>query len=109
MKRGEIWTVSGSGDYDGKPRPAVIVQNDAFDATKSIVICPLTSDPTNSPLLRLTLEANQSNGVRTASHMMVDKIAAVPKAKLGKRIGALSAGDIARLDRAMLVFLGLAG
>ena len=37
MKRGEIWTVSGAG-YAGKPRPAVIVQDDRFDATASVTI-----------------------------------------------------------------------
>jgi mRNA interferase MazF len=46
MKRGEIWTVAGGAAYAGKPRPAVIVQDDRFDANDSIVVCPLTSDPT---------------------------------------------------------------
>jgi mRNA-degrading endonuclease toxin of MazEF toxin-antitoxin module len=36
MKRGEVWTVSGGKDYAGKPRPAVIMQDDSFDATYSI-------------------------------------------------------------------------
>lgn len=35
MKRGEIWTVSANG-YAGKPRPAVILQDDLFDATASV-------------------------------------------------------------------------
>jgi mRNA-degrading endonuclease toxin of MazEF toxin-antitoxin module len=32
VKRGEIWTVAGGSGYAGKPRPAVIVQTDMFDA-----------------------------------------------------------------------------
>ena len=32
MNRGEIWTVAGVPAYAGKPRPAVIVQDDAFAA-----------------------------------------------------------------------------
>ena len=44
MKRGEIWTVSGPG-YAGKPRPAVIVQDDLFDATASVAIVSLQSGP----------------------------------------------------------------
>jgi mRNA interferase MazF len=39
---------------------------------------------------------------------MVDKITTVPKEKLGKRIGRLASEDMTRLDRAMLVFLGIA-
>ena len=50
MKRGEIWTVAGGAAYAGKPRPAVIVQDDRFDANDSIVVCPLTTDPTPAPL-----------------------------------------------------------
>jgi mRNA interferase MazF len=40
MRRGEIWTVAGSAAYTGKPRPAVIIQDDRFDANDSIVVCP---------------------------------------------------------------------
>ena len=48
MKRGEIWTVSGAG-YAGKPRPAVIVQNDLLDTTASVGICVFTSDDKDLP------------------------------------------------------------
>jgi mRNA interferase MazF len=53
MKRGEIWTVAGGKDYAGKPRPAVVVQDDRFDKTDSITICAFTTDPTDAPLFRL--------------------------------------------------------
>jgi mRNA interferase MazF len=53
MKRGEVWTVSGGKDYAGKPRPAVIVQDDSFDATDSITICAFTTDPTDAAKLQL--------------------------------------------------------
>jgi mRNA interferase MazF len=108
MKRGEVWTVAGGSDYAGKPRPAVILQDDAFDATASITICALTSDPTSAPLVRLSIEPNSDNGLRAPCRLMVDKITTVAKARLGKRIGRLADEDIARLNRATLVFLGLA-
>jgi mRNA interferase MazF len=40
---------------------------------------------------------------------MVDKILTVPKAKVGTRIGRLEHADLMRLNRAVVVFLGLAG
>jgi mRNA interferase MazF len=40
---------------------------------------------------------------------MVDKITTVPKTKIGVRIGSLGDEDIIRLNRAVLLFLGLAG
>lgn len=108
MRRGDIWTASGGRDYAGKPRPVVIVQDDSFDGTASVTICAFTSDTTEAPLFRLLVEADEGNGLRLASRLMVDKITAVPKSKLGERIGRLADEDILRLNRAMLVFLGLA-
>jgi mRNA interferase MazF len=109
MKRGEIWTVSGGKDYAGKPRPVAIVQDDAFDATASITVCAFTTDPTEAPLFRLAVTPNELNGLRTESRLMVDKITTIPRSKVGARVGRLNDEDLARLSRAMLVFLGLAG
>ena len=107
MKRGEIRTASG-GDHAGKPRPVVIVQDDRFDATASITICPLTTDPTDAPLFRPLIEPGAANGLHTASRLMADKITTVSKARFGQRLGELDDAATRRLDRAMLVFPGLA-
>ncbi|OJF89921.1 type II toxin-antitoxin system PemK/MazF family toxin [Pararhizobium antarcticum] len=109
MRRGDIWTVAGGADYAGKPRPVVIVQDDTFDATASITICSFTSDDTDAPLFRLNVEPNAGNGLLTSSRLMVDKITTVPKSKIGRQIGRLDDEDMLRLNRALLVFLGLAG
>jgi mRNA interferase MazF len=108
MRRGDIWTVAGSKDYAGKPRPVVIVQDDSFDATTSITICAVTADETEAPLFRLPVEPNERNGLRAACRLMVDKITTVPKSKIGAQIGRLDDEDVLRLNRAILVFLGLA-
>jgi len=108
MKRGDIWTVSGGAAYTGKPRPAVIVQDDDFDATQSVTICVFTTDPTEAPLFRIPIEPSDRNGLHGPSSIMVDKITTVPKAKLGSKIGRLDDEDILRLNQAILVFLGLA-
>ena len=108
MRRNDIWTVSGGGDYAGKPRPAVIVQDDGFGATASVTVCAFTTDPTEAPLFRLTVEPNQRNGLRAHCRLMVDKITTVPKTRLGERIGRLDDNDVVRLNQAVLVFLGLA-
>ena len=109
MARGEIWTAAGGTDYAGKPRPVVIVQDDRFDATSSITICAFTSDPTDAPLFRLVIEPSEANGLETTSRVMVDKLTTVSKAKLGRRIGRLADDDMVRLNRALMIFLGLAG
>lgn len=108
MRRGDIWTVAGGKDHAGKPRPVVIVQDDSFDATDSITICAFATDETDAPLFRLPVEPNERNGLRAACRLMVDKITTVPKTKVGTRVGRLDDEDILRLNRAVLVFLGLA-
>ena len=107
MKRGEVWTLSGTG-YAGKPRPAVVVQDDRFDATASVSVCAFTTDATEAPLFRLVTEPDDDNGLRLTSRLLVDKITTVPRTRLGERIGRLAPADLLRLNRAIAVFLGLA-
>ena len=109
MKRGEIWTIAGGGDYTGKPRPAVIVQDDSFDATASVTLCAFTTDPTDAPLFRIPVEPSEKNGLRAPSSLMVDKLTTVSRGRLGYRVGRLDDEDMVRLNRAILVFLGMAG
>ena len=108
MRRGEIWTASGGNDYAGKPRPVVIIQDDAFDATASVTVCALTTDETEAPFFRLQVEPNKENGLRAPCRLMVDKITTVARSRLGARIGRLDDEDVVRFNRAALVFLGLA-
>jgi mRNA interferase MazF len=107
VKRAEVWTVSGGQGYAGKPRPAVIVQDDYFD-TDSVTICSFTSDPVDAPLFRLEIEPSSDNGLRETSRLMVDKVTTIPRSKLGERVGVLAGIDMIRLNRAIVVFLGLA-
>ncbi|MFZ2238472.1 MAG: type II toxin-antitoxin system PemK/MazF family toxin [Gordonia amarae] len=107
MKRGELWTASGGANYAGKPRPVLIVQNDLFDATASITVCPLTSDPTELPLLRIPLAPNEINGLVAPSSIMLDKVTSMPRAKLCMQIGQVSDADLVALTRGLAVFLGI--
>jgi mRNA interferase MazF len=109
VKRGEIWTASAGSGYVGKQRPVVIVQDDRFDATASVTVCALTTDPIDAPLLRLLVEADGITGIRESSRLMVDEVTTVPRSKPGERIGRLSDEDLIRLSRALVVFFSLAG
>lgn len=108
MIRGQIWTVSGGADYAGKPRPVVILQSNSFEGLGSVTVCPFTTDPTEAPLLRLVITPADGNGLREISRVMIDKITTVPKSKLGAQIGHMTDEDMLRLNRGVMVFLGLA-
>ncbi len=108
MRRGELWTAAGGKHYAGKPRPVLVVQDDRFDATDSITVCPLTSDPTRIPLLRIRLVPRPGTALSQPSSIMIDKLTTMPRSKLDQHIGAVSDTDMLALSRALVVFLGLA-
>jgi mRNA interferase MazF len=108
VRRGELWTAAGGQHYAGKPRPVLVVQDDRFDATDSITICPLTSDPTEIPLLRIRLSPGTNTALALPSTIMVDKLTTMPRSKLGEHIGEVSDTDMLALPRALVIFLGLA-
>ena len=108
MKRGELWTAAGGPDHTSKPRPVLIIQEDRFDQNDSATICPITRDPGDFTLFRILIEPSPFNGLRLPSRVMADKVSTVFRTKLRKQIGRLSDADMTRVDRALLIFLGLA-
>lgn len=108
MTRGEIHTAAARGPYTGKPRPVVILQDDRFDATASVTVCPFTTNPIEAPLLRLAINPSEDNGLEEPSRLMIDKVTTVPRSSLGERLGRLRDDELVALNRSLVVFLGLA-
>ena len=108
LKRGDLVTVAVSGDF-GKPRPAVIVQSDAFpEQHASVIVCQMTSELTDAPDFRVTIAPTELNGLRTASQIMADKPVTVRRARIGAAIGRLDGRDVRNLNGALAFSLGLA-
>ena len=107
MKRGDIVTVTASGDY-GKPRPAVIVQSDWLKAADSVLVALMTSALADAPLYRLSLEPDAINGLKLPTQIMIDKIVAMPRAKCGKVVGRLDERATIALNHMLSVVIGLA-
>ena len=107
MKRGEVWTVAGGASYGGKPRPAIIVQDDRFDATKSITVCGLTTTELDAPFGRIRISPTSANGLTHPSWAMVDKIFTVRRTQLGRRVGIVTPDEVLQLNHALMIFLGL--
>ncbi len=107
MKRGEIWTIAGGGDYTAKPRPAVIVQDDDAVDLDSITVCGLTTDETMPSMFRVSVNPTAANGLAMKSQIMVDKVTTVQRSRLGVRIGELNSDTIEQMNAALIVFLGL--
>ena len=107
MKRGDLVTIALSGDY-GKPRPALVIQSDLFDAHPSVTVLPVTSELREAPLFRIRIEPTDDNGLRKTSEIMVDKTQTVALARFGSTIGQLDDESMLAVNRALAVFLGFA-
>ena len=105
-RRGALVTMAIAGDY-GKPRPALVLQSDAFIELPSVTVLRITSEIHEWPLLRITVQPSLENGLRKPSQIMIDKAATVPRAKLGPRIGCLEVNTMREVERALRAFLGL--
>jgi mRNA interferase MazF len=108
MRRGDVVTVAAAGDY-GKPRPAVIVQTDALPADHtSVVICQMTSECSDAPDFRVTIDPTDKNGLRLRSQVMADKPVTVRRERIGRYVGHLDDKDMSRLNVALAFVMGLA-
>ncbi|MDN5938555.1 MAG: type II toxin-antitoxin system PemK/MazF family toxin [Salinisphaera sp.] len=106
VSRGDVVTIAIAGDY-GKPRPALVVQHNAFHALGSVVVLRITSELHDWPLFRVTIEPDSTNGLRKRSQVMIDKPATVPKTRIGKRIGQLDATALRTVSITLRRFLDL--
>ena len=107
MKRGDIVTFAGPGDY-GKPRPAVIIQTDLLPETDSVLVCLFTSDGGEDLLYRrISIVPSPGNGLRQPSHIMPEKILAVRRARCRNVIGRLELGEIEQLNASLALAVGL--
>jgi mRNA interferase MazF len=108
MRRGDVVTVAATGDY-GKPRPAVIVQTDALPvAHASVVVCQMTSNCSDAPDFRVTIDPSERNGLRVKSQVMADKPVTIRRERIGQHVGHLDEADVARLNIALAFVMGLA-
>ena len=107
MRRGELWTVAG-GVYASKPRPALILQDDAFELTNSVTVAPLTSQLSDASLLRHRIVADDLNQLAHDSEVMIDKITTVRRSNVTEHVGRLSSVQMVEVERLVATFLGLA-
>lgn len=109
MRRGDFVVVAMQGDY-GKPRPALIVQSDLLADLQSVIVCPVTTAlrADMSTRLRPTVEPTEANGLRETSQLMLDKLAAIPRAKVGKVIGVADAALMRSVTTSIAVMFDIA-
>lgn len=106
MRRGDLVTIALQGTY-GKPRPALVIQSDLFAEHPSVTILPVTGELRDTPLFRILVEPNATNGLRKTSQIMADKVQTVPREKIGEVFGRMAEEDMLAVSRALAVFLSV--
>jgi mRNA interferase MazF len=115
MRRGEIITVNpdpAHGSETSKTRPAVVVSNDAANATATrlgrgvITVVPVTSNIARVYAFQVLLPAGQT-GLPRDSKAQAEQIRSVAVERIGPRVGQLPAALITELDQALRIHLGL--
>lgn len=107
MKRGDLVTIAAGSGFGGKPRPALLLQSDDHP-TSTVVLALLTSTLTPEESFRPRLSPGPENGLRSKSDVTVDMLITVRREKIGAVIGELSIDELARVERALLIILGMA-
>ena len=108
MRRGDVVVVSLPGDL-GKPRPAIIAQTDVLNShLRTVLLCPVSSFSSSPSFFRVAVEPTMENGLRLPSEIMVEKLQAANKSRIGQVIGHLDDLSMRRLERALMISLGLA-
>jgi mRNA interferase MazF len=108
LTRGDVVLVTMPGDY-GKRRSAVVVQSDLFAPDfASVMVCPLTSDAMRHSVARIEVKPTPENGLASLASLMVEKIVAIPRARVFRAIGRLDDTTLQRLDASLALMLGVA-
>ena len=107
MRRGDLVTVAMPGDF-GKPRPALVIQSDLFAAVPTVTVLLVSGTPQDAPLLRISVEPDDANGLRKPSQIMIDKVMTVRRDKIGAVIGRLKDETMTAITRGLALFLGFA-
>lgn len=107
MIRGDLVTIVMQGDF-GKPRPALVIQADAFNKLATVTVLPVTSTLVRAPLFRIVVEPSVENGLKKPSQVMVDKAMTVKRDKVGQAFGHIDADAMVQVERCLAVFLGIA-
>ena len=107
IKRGAVVTIALSGDF-GKPRTAIVLRSDHFNAHQLVSLVPLTTIRQNAPLLRIDIAPSTRNGLTTPSQAMIDALQSVRVQRISRVIGQLAAADLRRIARPVAMYLGFA-
>lgn len=110
IRRGDIFTVDFEpvrGSEQGKMRPALVIQNDIGNQfSPTIIVAAITTSSKARFDVNVEVKAPEG-GLTNDSVILLNQIRTVDKERLGRYWGRVSQQTIVRVDRALLISLGL--
>jgi mRNA interferase MazF len=112
MKRGEIWRINldpSVGAEIRKSRPALVVSIDAIGALPLRVIVPITGWKTQfaQAAWLIRLDPDSGNNLEKVSAADAFQLRSVSENRFLERLGHVSPADMARVEDAVRIVLGL--
>ena len=111
-RRGEVYLVNFDptvGAEIKKTRPALILQNDIANRYSPITVVAAITSRFEEPLYPTeVLIRTPEGGLATDSVVLLNQIRSIDKQRLVRRLGVLTADTLTRVDRALMVSLGVA-
>lgn len=107
IRRGDIVLAAAAGDY-GKPRPWLVMQVDRYNNSPrpgSVLVCPFTTHD-EPAAYRIPMDLPAGDAPRR-SWVMVDKLMAIKRERIGAKIASASAQQLDAVDHAIRDLLGL--
>lgn len=109
MIRGSVVIATAPG-FGTKPRPWVIMQSTGYLEIGTLIVIPLTSEAAIPPSpLRPSIAPDDGNGLRETSEAMANLPIAIRSDRIHRHIGTLAPPDIARIEQALVLILGIEG
>lgn len=108
MKRGQIVTAAGRGDFARKTRPVLVIQAETFSLYHpTITVCPITSVESRDTLYRVPIGRTDENGLYADSEVEIDMIQAIRRQRIGNVVGQASEEVVFAVDQALRRWLAL--
>jgi mRNA interferase MazF len=115
MRRGDVYLVNldpSLGAETNKIRPAILVSNDAANATANrrgrgvVTVVPITSNTSRVYPFQVLISSGEA-GLDRDSKAQAEQLRSVDAGRLGRRLGSLRPATLRQLDDAVRLHLAL--
>ena len=113
IKRGDLFYAALDETYVGSEqtgvRPVVIIQNDiGNEYSPTVIIAPITSKVNSKSIIPThVFIKGYKNRLKQNSLILTEQVRAIDKSRLKYYIGTLDLGELRRVDKSLIISLGI--